>query len=57
LNPRPLPERASEGSLFRLRASAFMSLLLYLAEPPDQIPKDQVYGPIRPAKAPATFKF
>ncbi len=36
MNPRPLPERASEGSLFRLRASAVLSLLLYLAEPPDR---------------------
>ncbi len=52
LNPRPFPERASTGSLFRLRASAFWSLLLYLAEPPDRTSNDPVYGPMRPAENP-----
>src|SRR5437660_10895722 len=49
-----IPRTRLVGSFFRLRASASLSLLLYLAEPPGQTPDDPAYGPKRPAKCAAT---
>jgi len=47
--PSTVPRTRLVGSFFRLRASASMSLLLYLAEPPGQTLDDPAYGPKRPA--------
>ena len=52
LNPRPFPERDRVGSSFRLRASASLSLLLYLAEPPDRSLRIRFTGPSDPPKSP-----
>jgi len=55
--PSTIPRTRLVGSFFRLRASASLSLLLYLAEPPGQTGYDLAYGPIRPAKCAATPGF
>ncbi len=61
--PSTVPRTRLVGSFFRLRASASLSLLLYLAEPPGQtLPPgqtfdDPAYGPRRPAKCAATRRF
>src|SRR5207245_6579834 len=49
--PSTVPRTRLVGSFFRLRASASMSLLLYLAEPPGQTLDDPAYGPRRPAES------
>src|SRR5438552_5633590 len=55
--PSTVPRTRLVGSFFRLRASASLSLLLYLAEPPGQTLDDPAYGPRRPAKCAATRRF
>jgi len=55
--PSTVPRTRLVGSFFRLRASASLSLLLYLAEPPGQTLDDPAYGPRRPAKCAATSGF
>src|SRR5205807_357160 len=55
--PSTIPRTRLVGSFFRLRASASLSLLLYLAEPPGQTLDDPAYGPRRPAKCAATSGF
>src|SRR3989442_15921635 len=55
--PSTVPRTRLVGSFFRLRASASLSLLLYLAEPPGQTFDDPAYGPRRPAKCAATRRF
>ncbi|OLC61218.1 hypothetical protein AUH73_07790 [archaeon 13_1_40CM_4_53_4] len=47
----------SSDSLFRLRASAYCSLLLYPAEPPDRTPNGPAYGPKGPAESPRAPDF
>src|SRR5256712_7271010 len=55
--PSTVPRTRLVGSFFRLRASASLSLPLYLAEPPGQTFDDPAYGPRRPAKCAATRRF
>src|SRR5438094_8613800 len=55
--PSTVPRTRLVGSFFRLRASASLSLPLYLAEPPGQTLDDPAYGPRRPAKCAATSGF
>src|SRR6266566_6625866 len=55
--PSTVPRTRLVGSFFRLRASASLSLPLYLAEPPGQTLDDPAYGPRRPAKCAATRRF
>src|SRR5438552_2031233 len=55
--PSTVPRTRLVGSFFRLRASASLSLLLYLAEPPGQTLDDPAYEPRRPAKCAATRRF
>src|SRR2546428_7970587 len=55
--PSTVPRTRLVGSFFRLRASASLSLLLYLAEPPGRTLDDPAYGPRRPANCAATRRF
>ena len=55
--PSTVPRTRLVGSFFRLRASASLSLPLYLAEPPGQTFDGPAYGPRRPAKCAATRRF
>src|SRR5207245_10924525 len=55
--PSTVPRTRLVGSFFRLRASASLSLPLYLAETPGQTFDGPVYGPRRRANRRATRRF
>jgi len=55
--PSTVPRTRLVGSFFRLRASAFVSLLLYLAEPPGQTLMIWLTGPEDPPNAPQLSDF